>query len=277
MVDRRWWGISLLLTATFAMGCEPKCREVETLDEIEARTIERIDERLDSVDATDDQRSKIHALIRGTMPSIAQLRKQTLPRQREIMAELKRPQPDRDKLSELIGKNIDAGNAYMHEMIDVMMKGHAVLTREQREQLAREASEPSEQFEGSWLLDRAVDLFLSRIDANPEQRKLVDKMKADLITRGRGLQKKADALRREAAQEFAKDKPDAKQIHATLDRGRDLTRTALYDLAGYYLLLASKLDPRQRQVLNAELVRFEPCPSKRPASTQTALSLPPRF
>jgi uncharacterized membrane protein len=254
----------LVVAAVLAVGCEPKCREVESISEIRAQTLERFEDRFDDADVADAKRPRLQGLIIGTMPRIAKLREETLPRQRQVIAELKRPEPDRARIGALIGKNVDAGNAYMHELIDVLMQAHAVLSPEERARLARDASEPSEGFEGSWLLDRAVDYFLSRIDATPEQRKLVEKMKRDLIARGKVLQRKVDALRREAAQEFAKDKPDVAKMHAALDRGRDLTRTALYDLAGYYLLLASKLDARQRQLLNAELVRFEPCPRAGP-------------
>jgi hypothetical protein len=90
------------------------------------------------------------------------------------------------------------------------------------------------------------------------------------MARGRLLQQKGDALRLEAAAEFAKDKPDRARILAVVERGRGLFRTLFFDLTGYYLLLQSKLEPRQRVMLNSELVRFEPCPAAGPAKSEKA-------
>lgn len=248
-----------VLLGLVAAGCEPRCREIEPMSKVEAQLMERLDERLDDIDASAEQRKRVRELARGTLPEIKALRRTTLPRQREIMAELKQPAPDRKKLTELIDKNVEEGNAYMHRMLDVLLEGHGLLTQKQRDQLADRFAKPSERFEGSFMLDRGVDYFLSRIDADESQRALVERIKVDLIARGGELQQKVDRLRALGARELAKPKPDAKRLHGWLDEGKVLTRQALFDLTGYYLLLASKLDARQRQRLNVELVRIEPC------------------
>jgi hypothetical protein len=198
------------------------------------------------------------------------MRDESLPRQREIMAELRRDVPDRARLTELLNKNIDAGERYAHAVVDAILQTHALLTPSQRKTLAANAQKPSEAFEGSWLLDRAIDYFVSRIDATAEQRSLVQRIKLHLIKSGRSLQRQTDALRAEGAREFSKDVPNVAVMHATVLRGRGFVRQTFYNVTGYYLLLSSKLDMRQRALLNAELVRFEPCPMAAPTPQRVA-------
>jgi Spy/CpxP family protein refolding chaperone len=252
--------IIMLATALLAAaGCEPKCREVEPIAEAQADLRERVDDRLDDVDVSDAQRAKIQKLFTELRPALERMRAQTLPRQREVVAELRRAAPDRTRLALLIEQNVDATQEYIRAVVDVMLRAHRVLTPEQRKALAARAAEPSQAFEGSFWLDRAVDYLLLRIEANEEQRRWFDRIKLHLLERGRLLQRQVDAIRAEAAAEFARDAPDPARVHALFERGRGLARAALIDLAGFYLLFASKLEPRQRALLDAELIRFEPC------------------
>ena len=247
---------SVLLAAA---GCEPKCRELQPIAEVQSGVRERVDERLDDVDASDAQRARIHALFAELRPALERMRAQTTPLQRQIVAELRRASPDRARLALLIGQNVDATQEYIRALVDVMLRAHRVLTPAQRKALAARAAEPSPPFEGSFWLDRAVDYLLLRIEANEEQRRWFDRIEQHLRARGRLLQREVDAIRAQAAAEFAKDAPDPARVHASFERGRKIARETLIDLAGFYLLFASKLAPDQRALLAAELVRFEPC------------------
>lgn len=263
----------MLATALLAAaGCEPKCREVQPIAEVQADLRERVDDRLDDVDPSDAQRAKIQKLFAELRPALERLRAQTLPRQREVVAELRRAEPDRKRLALLIGQNVDATQEYIRALVDVLLRGHRVLTPAQRKVLAARAAEPSKAFEGSFWLDRAVDYLLLRIEANAEQRRWFERIKVHLLARGRLLQRQVDAIRAEAAAEFAKDAPDPARVHAAFERGRGLARDALIELTGFYLLFASKLEPEQRARLEAELIRFEPC--RVPAAAATASPSP---
>jgi Spy/CpxP family protein refolding chaperone len=254
-VSALFWPVLLLA----ALGCEPKCREVPPIAEVREGLRNRVDDRLDDADASDEQRARIQSLFTAMLPATERVRAVTLPGHLAIMAELKRDTPDRKRLAELIERNVDATQEYLETLVGVMLRAHALLTPEQRRELAERAAEPSEPLRSSFWLDRAVDYVLMRIDATDEQRRLVERIKRHLLQRGRVLQLQADALRAEAAAEFARDIPDRQRIDATLARGRTLARTTLVDLTGFYLLFAASLEPRQRALLNLELVRFEPC------------------
>jgi hypothetical protein len=232
---------------------------VEPISEVRAQMRERIDDRMDDADADDAQIAKVQKAFEATLPALERFRAETQPREREAMAELRRDAPDREKLALIIDHNVAAWERYARSLVDAMLVAHPAFQPAQRKAMADEASKPSDRFEGSFLLDRAVDYFLMRIDATAEQRALVMRIKRELLARGRKLRQQVDMLRAEAFRELAKDAPQRERVYATIARSGELARGVFRDLAGYYLLLSSKLSPRQQQLLQAEMVRFEPC------------------
>ena len=255
-------------------GCAPKCREVEPISKVREQLRERIDDRMDDADASPAQVAKVEAAFEATLPALERFRADTHPREREAMAELRRDQPSRERLGAIIDHNVTAWESYARALADAMLVAHPSFGKEQRKAMADEASKPSDRFEGSFWLNRAVDYLLMRIDANDEQTRLVMRIKGELVARGRKLRQQADMLRAEAFHELAEDKPDRARVYATIGRGGELARALFRDLAGYYLLLSSKLSPRQRVLLEAEMVRFEPCGKTKAAQTSSAPSVP---
>ena len=255
----RFGPVLLLGALVLSAGCEPKCREVVPLSEVQAGLRERVDDRLDEVDATDAQRAKIQAIFAATEPALAKLRKDVFPLQHAVVAELRRGQPDRARLFTLVDQQIRFGEGYLKTMLGAMFDAHAQLAPEQRKTLMKRFGQPSPPLQESFLMDRAVDYFLLRISANEEQRQLVERILKQLIKRGRALQREGASVRALVAFELAKDAPDRARIDAAFARGRLLTQQTFVELTGYYLLLQSKLDREQRAILDAELVRLEPC------------------
>jgi protein CpxP len=249
-----------LLAVLFAAGCTAECRELEPVAEVRQNLREQVDERLDEVDVSEAQRTRIQALFARALPARMQFRKETVPLLHQLVSELRRDAPDRQVQAALIAQLADSGEHYGQLVADIMIQAHAVLTPAQRKKLAVKSSEPSPAFDGSWFLDRGIDLLMLRIHANDAQEALVDRMKQRFVQQARAVQRKLDTLRVEAAAEFIKDKPDPVRIHATLKRARVEAERFMIEIAGYQQLLASKLDSRQRMLLNAELVRLEVCP-----------------
>ena len=277
MLDRRFLlrlGLLVGAVAFGCSGCAPKCRETEPIAEVREQMRERIDDRMDDADADDAQIAKVQKAFEATLPALQRFRAETQPREREAMAELRREAPDREKLARIIDLNVEAWERYARTLVDAMLVAHPAFRPSQRKAMADEASKPSDRFDGSFMLDRAVDYLLLRIDATPEQSKLVMRIKGELITRGRKLRQQVDALRSEAFYELAADKPDRERAYASVARAGGLARGLFRDLAGYYLLLSSKLSPRQRLLLQAEMVRFEPCGAPSAGQSSSAGSVP---
>jgi len=268
------WALLAVTVVVGGVGCAPKCREVEPIAEVRAQMRELIDARMDDADASAAQVAKVKAAFDATLPALERFRAETLPREREAMAELRRDEPSRERLGQIIDHNVAAWETYARSLVDAMLVVHPLFSPVQRKAMADEASEPSERFEGSFLFDRAVDYFLMKIEATDEQSKLVMRIKGQLLARGKKLRKQADMLRSEAFHELAKDNPDRARVYGSIARGGELARALFRDLAGYYLLLSSKLSPRQRELLRAEMVRFEPCGTAPAAQTSSARGVP---
>lgn len=265
-----------LLSALLAGGCTAKCRELEPESDVRDSLRERVDDELDVADVSDAQREKIQALFARALPARMHFRAQTVPLLHDLVAELRREPADHKRQAALLVKLADEGERYGHVVADIMLQAHPILTAEQRKKLAAKASEPSPPFDGSWFLDRGVDLLVMRVRANTTQEALVRRMKQHFVKQARELQRKLDGLRGEAAAELSKDQPDAARVHALLKRARGETERIMLELAGYEQLLASKLDPSQRALLNAELVRLQVCAPDKPASKMSlGLQSPP--
>ena len=253
------WGLGCALLLLLAIGCEPKCREVRPGDEVQTQFNDTIEDRLDEIDATDAQIAKTQALFAVQTPALEKLRAVAFPLQRQIVTELRKQSPDRARLFALIDQMIDASVVYSNTMIDVMVKAHALLDGAQRRALAKRYSEPSPPVRSSFWIDRGFDYFLLKISATDSQRQLLERIKAQLLKRARLLTREADGVRYAIVSELAKDKPDRARIAVAVERGRQLARQAFVELTGYLLLVQSKLDREQRVVLDAQLVRLEPC------------------
>jgi periplasmic protein CpxP/Spy len=254
------YSLNALLVAAFCAGCTAECRELEPASEVQQKLREQIDDRLDEVEVSQAQRTRIHAVFERALPARMQFRKETVPVLHQLVSELRREAPDRQVQAALIAKLADSGERYGQVVVDVMLEAHPVLIAAQRKKLAVKGAEPSRPFEGSWFLDRAIDLLMMRIHANDGQEALVDRMKQHFVQQARAVQRKLDNLRVEAAAEFIQDRPDPRRIRATLKRGRVEAERFMLEIAGYQQLLASKLEPSQRALLGSELVRLEVCP-----------------
>jgi Spy/CpxP family protein refolding chaperone len=258
---RRLSACALGCALLFAIGCEPKCREVRPAGDIQDEFRERIDDQLDEVDATDSQIAKTQALFAAQVPALEKLRAEAFPVQHQIVAELKKQTPDRARLFGLIDQMIASTIVYVNTMLDTMLKAHALLDSGQRQAMAKRYSKPSPPLRGSFWIDRGFDYFMLKISATDSQRKLIERIKAALLKRARLLIREADGVRFAIVAEFAKDHPDRARIDAAVERGRLLAQQMFVELTGYYLLVQSKLDREQRTVVDAQLVRLEPCPT----------------
>jgi len=252
--------LNVLLAVLFCAGCAAECRELEPASAVQQQLRKQIDDRLAGVGVSEPQRSRIHALFERALPARMQFRKETVPVLHQLVSELRRDAPNRQAQAALIAQLADSGERYGQVVLDIMLDAHPVLTAAQRKKLAVKAAEPSPAFEGSWFLDRGIDLLMLRIHANDGQEALVERMKQHFVQQARAVQRKMDRLQVEAAAEFITDKPDRARIRATLKRARVEAERFMLEIAGYQQLLASKLEPSQRALLGSELVRLEVCP-----------------
>jgi Spy/CpxP family protein refolding chaperone len=99
----------------------------------------RVDDLLDDLDATPDQRTRIHAIADRLLASAKETHAGHDAARATVLAEWKADAPDRAKLHALVDGRIDEFRKLAHQAVDAGVEAHDVLTPAQREKLSRKA------------------------------------------------------------------------------------------------------------------------------------------
>ena len=99
----------------------------------------RVDDLLDDVDATPDQRTKIHAIADRMVAAAQQAHAGHAADHATVLAQWKADQVDRQALHALVDQRMDSLRALAHQAVDAGADAHDVLTPAQREKLAKKA------------------------------------------------------------------------------------------------------------------------------------------
>ena len=99
----------------------------------------RVDDALDDLDATPDQRTRIHAVKDRLLAAGQDARAGHREAHDALLAEWKSASPDAAKLHALVDARADEMRALAHQAVDAGVEVHGVLTAEQREKLTRKA------------------------------------------------------------------------------------------------------------------------------------------
>jgi Spy/CpxP family protein refolding chaperone len=105
--------------------------------EVAAFVTSRVEDALDDLDATPDQRAKIMALKDRLVAAGLQAHAGSQEAHDAVFAEWKSDKPDAQKLHQLVDARIDAMRAFAHQAVDAGVEAHDVLTPEQRAKVTR--------------------------------------------------------------------------------------------------------------------------------------------
>lgn len=100
---------------------------------------DRVDDLLDDVDATPEQRTRIQAVKDRLLAASAQTRGGHAEAHDALLAEWKSGSPDAARLHALVDARVEEMRALAHQAVDAGVEVHGVLTPEQREKLTRKA------------------------------------------------------------------------------------------------------------------------------------------
>jgi len=101
----------------------------------------RIDDALEDLKATPDQKTKIHGIVDGIFPDAVALYQQHKQTRVEVTNLLAEDKVDAPKLHSLADERIDAFRAFVHKAIDGVVAAHDVLNPAQRAELVQKARE----------------------------------------------------------------------------------------------------------------------------------------
>ena len=99
----------------------------------------RVDDLLDDVDATPDQRTRIHAIADRLLASAKGAHAGHEQAHATLLAEWKADAPDRAKLHALVDARMDELRKLAHQAVDAGVEAHDVLTPAQRQKLTAKA------------------------------------------------------------------------------------------------------------------------------------------
>jgi Spy/CpxP family protein refolding chaperone len=99
----------------------------------------RVDDLLDDVDATPDQRTKIHAIADRMLAEGQALHADHAQVHETLLAQWKADTVDKAQLHALVDARMDELRKLAHDAVDAGAEAHDVLTPPQREKLAKKA------------------------------------------------------------------------------------------------------------------------------------------
>jgi protein CpxP len=258
--------VFLILGLWGLMGCDPpQCREETPMKEVEDDMLDKLDDKLDDIDATDTQRQQITGMAKELVPRIDALRKKSFPKNVALLSELQKDEPERGRLEAMQKDFLKLYMDFSREFVPMLMEGHQVLTPKQRIAWFENDRKPAKPFKGSWLIDRGLDLFLLRLKATPAQKELTIQIKDELIRRSQPIQKELWRLRVVSIDELQKDDPDPDVIYASVESMGALLDGFLLEAIDHYLDWRSSLNKEQKAIVNSYLKSFQPCgPGEKP-------------
>jgi periplasmic protein CpxP/Spy len=98
---------------------------------------DRVDGLLDDVDASPDQRARVHAVKERMLAAGQTAREGRKEAHDALVAEWKSATPDAARLHALVDERVEEMRALAHQAVDAGVEVHGVLTPEQREKLTR--------------------------------------------------------------------------------------------------------------------------------------------
>ncbi len=134
-------GVVLLLAVGFVTltGFHGGCGHRGARDpaQVAAFVTDRVDDALDDLDATPDQRTRILAVKDRMLASGQQLRAGHKEGHDAMLAEWKSATPDAAKLHALVDARVEEMRTLAHQAVDSGIEVHGILTPEQREKVTK--------------------------------------------------------------------------------------------------------------------------------------------
>ncbi|WP_223637002.1 Spy/CpxP family protein refolding chaperone [Corallococcus sp. EGB] len=103
----------------------------------------KLDDKLDDLNATEAQRSSIHAVKDRLLNEGQALMEGQKAARSEAVTQLASDTPDAAKLHALVDARVDAARAFAHKAVDAVLEVHRTLTPAQRQELVSDFRERS--------------------------------------------------------------------------------------------------------------------------------------
>lgn len=134
--------MSLALLGTAAVvGCHDHGHRFFNPDRVRQMVDWKVDDVLDSIDATPDQRAQIEAIVDQLMDEGQALHQEMQSSHAEIVQEWLKDQPDTQKIFDLVDANAETKAVFAKKVAQALLDVQAILTPEQRSLIAAHIEE----------------------------------------------------------------------------------------------------------------------------------------
>lgn len=257
---------AVFFTAAFAfsvllLGCDGKpCQEVPDYQEEDEETREQIDDLLDEADVYDNQKERILALDDELDDDRKVFRHKYEVLRTKLIDGLVAMEPDAKAFHTHIDELHQIFMAYAHEAVQVALKAQRMMTAEQRKAIADEWDDDPEDYDGSWTVNRGIDLALLKINATDAQKKLVWSWRDKMVEATDKLYKDQNALRKKLLVHWRSPKPDRKMIRKYVDEAGDQIKAYIHLFADGAFEITESLSNEQRMWTNKQVNKMRRCP-----------------
>jgi Spy/CpxP family protein refolding chaperone len=250
-------GLLLALAAVVmtAAACHPgHHRGPQTQEEATAHMLQRLDESMDAIQATDPQRAALRPLVEQASTRLWALRGLREQGHQALLGQIKAGKYDAAALHKLLDEAAPQLQATAHALSGDVLKAHAVLTPAQREQLADHLDARREErharFKRGHRGDHkgpgpGMDFMLERLGATPAQAELAAALRDDLHAEREAARKGHEARHDAVRAELLSDDPDAAVLARAIDDTAAELRAAGHRIIDRVGALADTLTPDQ--------------------------------
>lgn len=255
--------IMVIALAAASTACEgEECREQRTIEKIEERNKERVDDWMDTAEAYDRQRERVAELTQELRPDRLKLERMRERSRDQILDELLKKKPDVKVMHGMIDKTKTKMMPYNYKVIDQVMKAHPAFTTEQRSKIRDKMAEPPDPFEISFIVKTGIDYVLYSIDATDPQKTYIWGQINGTVTEINGLIKKQHKVTVAIGDEWAKKDAKYDVIKAHVDDSANRFTGFIKSLTTKAVDLTAQLTPKQREYTNDRIRRGKTCPAK---------------
>lgn len=126
----KWLAVAVLAVTAVGCGRGKSAERMEKMIEL------RVDDALDDLDATSDQRQQVQALTKSTITQAKPVIEQATAARSTLITEWKSNAPDSAKVHQTVDAQLDSIRAFAHVLADRAIDLHRLLKPEQRDQIS---------------------------------------------------------------------------------------------------------------------------------------------